>query len=193
MSIFPSPIAETVMHPDEERLARRYAEAFIEAAGDSLPDAREALSTCATLLEETSGAMWMLIDPSLSSDSREQIVSRTFEGRCMPVVTGLLRTLARHSRLSILTPVLRQLDVVLGLHSGKVEVILRTAVPLAGDTRDELTQTLSQLCTGPPTLREQVDPSLLGGLIVQVGDTVYDGSIRGRLSDLADKMTTTNE
>jgi F-type H+-transporting ATPase subunit delta len=42
-------------------------------------------------------------------------------------------------------------------------------------------------------LREQVDPSLLGGLIVQVGDTVYDGSIRGRLSDLADKMTTTNE
>lgn len=193
MSNLPSPIAETVMHPDAERLARRYAEAFIEAAGDSLPDAREALGTCGTLLAETSGAMWMLIDPSLSADSREQIVSRTFEGRCLPVVTGLLKTLARHGRLSILTSVLRQLDVVLGLRSGKVEVIVRTAVPLEVDSREELTQTLSQLCKGSPALQEQVDPSLLGGLIVQVGDTVYDGSIRGRLADLADKMTTTND
>ncbi len=65
--------------------------------------------------------------------------------------------------------------------TGLVHVQVRSAVPLADDQRDKLRAELKAKFGRDPVLEARVDPDLLGGLTVQVGDVLYDASIRTRL------------
>jgi F-type H+-transporting ATPase subunit delta len=59
---------------------------------------------------------------------------------------------------------------------------------LAGDLADALRDTLARTLAATPVLKLEVDPSLIGGLVVQVGDDVYDASVRSRLEQLRNRL-----
>jgi F-type H+-transporting ATPase subunit delta len=80
---------------------------------------------------------------------------------------------------------------VLRLHderSGRVRVRLSTATPLADGLADRLAGSLRTLLGGEPRMEPSVDPGLIGGVVLRVGDTVYDGSLARQLTHLREQM-----
>jgi F-type H+-transporting ATPase subunit delta len=73
--------------------------------------------------------------------------------------------------------------------AGKKRVQIRSAKPLSDKSRSEITNQLKSKLGFDPILQESVDESLIGGLIIQVGDTVYDSSLRTRLKTLTGRLT----
>ena len=73
--------------------------------------------------------------------------------------------------------------------SGQRRVQIRTSKPLSESSRSQITDQLKNKLGFDPILQESVDESLIGGLIIQVGDTVYDSSLRTRLKTLAGRLT----
>jgi len=72
----------------------------------------------------------------------------------------------------------------------RVRVTVRTATELTPEQTEALTQSLADTLNQTPILRVVVEPALLGGLIVQVGDRVYDTSVRSRLETLRTHLMT---
>ena len=81
-----------------------------------------------------------------------------------------------------------RLPDLLEQRTGKVRVQVRSAVPLEDDQRARLTEQLHALLQREPVLEETVDPALLGGLVVQVGDYLFDASVRNRLRSIKDQL-----
>ncbi len=72
--------------------------------------------------------------------------------------------------------------------SGKQRVQIKTAMPLSDQSRDRLRQRLAESLPFEPILETQVDPSLIGGIVIRVGDTVYDSSLATRVAQLRDRI-----
>jgi F-type H+-transporting ATPase subunit delta len=75
-------------------------------------------------------------------------------------------------------------------HERAVDVELISALPIDENQRDMLTQALSEKLERKINMQVSLDKSLLGGAVIRAGDTVIDGSIRGRLTKLADSFNT---
>ena len=92
--------------------------------------------------------------------------------------------LAQNNRLGLLRGVAAAYRAIIDERSGRVRVKVTVAVPLADEQKTKLTANLKDLLKQEPVLDVRVDPDLLGGMIVQVGDSVVDTSVRTRLQSL---------
>ncbi|MGL5096867.1 MAG: F0F1 ATP synthase subunit delta, partial [Planctomycetia bacterium] len=91
-------------------------------------------------------------------------------------------------RLGVLRSVARRLQERWDESRGRVAVVARTAAPLAGDQVTALLNMLRERFKIEPVLKTEVDPGLLGGLWLRVGDTVYDQSLLAGLNQLRDNI-----
>ncbi|MGH7423359.1 MAG: F0F1 ATP synthase subunit delta, partial [Candidatus Methylomirabilales bacterium] len=71
---------------------------------------------------------------------------------------------------------------------GRIQAAVTTAVPLAPDLQEGLRRQLARLLGGTVFLEPLVDPAILGGIVVQVDSTVYDGSLRTQLKQLRERL-----
>ncbi len=101
-----------------------------------------------------------------------------------------MRVLSRRSRLGVLGPVLKELVRQFHESKGKVRVSVTAATPLAGDAVEKLAKSLRPLIEGDPVIEVSLDPELIGGIVVRVGDTVYDASVARQLERLESQMIT---
>jgi F-type H+-transporting ATPase subunit delta len=123
-------------------------------------------------------------------ERRDQLLTSAFEGRALPTVLHFLRVLNRRGRLELVPLIARAARSLWDRRSNRVPVTVRTAVPLDDAQRDSLRQRLVSLTGGAtPMLAEEVDPELIGGLVVQVGDQLFDASVRGRLRRIRSELS----
>ncbi len=175
---------DTVMDVTEERIARVYAQAFIEAAAksnDTTPLVGEVSSIVSDLLPRFPKLEEVFRSALVSAEDKEQMLDRVFGGRASAVVLNFLKVLARHGRLSILrsiAQILRKLDAK---RRGMTEVLVRVAAPINDSVQTDLLNRLRATLGGEPQLNVEIDPSLLAGMVVRVGDRVYDGSVATQL------------
>jgi F-type H+-transporting ATPase subunit delta len=127
---------------------------------------------------------------SVSRDRRDAVLDAVFGGRASPLLVNFLKTLSRHDRLALLREIAHCLDELWGKSRGLVPVLVRTATPLAGEQLESVRSTIQQRFGIQPDLAAQVDPSLLGGLWVRIGDVVYDRSVRCNLRRLKENLLT---
>src|SRR5579885_502671 len=177
----------TVMDVGAQRVARVYAEALLGAAGQR-GQAQEVLEELDSLVEDVFAA-----DPSLeaflaggavSRKRKADLIRRVFGGRASELFLNFLLVLNDHDRLGLLRDVLREYRGLFDSRAGRFRARVVSAVPLADDQRERLRQQLRESFRGEPVVEEEVDPDLLGGLVVRVGDWVYDSSVRTRLQTL---------
>jgi F-type H+-transporting ATPase subunit delta len=175
---------DTVMDVTQEQIARVYAVAFMGAAGkngDAGPLVKELQSLVADVLDKFPRLEATLASALPRHEEKEMLLERIFTGRASNEVLNFLKVLSAHGRLGLLRSVLR---AVLKLHaeeSGRHDVEVIAACPLDATLIDELHAALRKKLNCEPVLKTRVDPSLLAGLIVKVGDTVYDSSVKTRL------------
>lgn len=180
----------SVMDPQAVTLGKVYAEALL----DSLPRDADAvalgeqLTELARLMRGTAGCAEFLANPAIGPAARLAMVERLFGPFVSQPVAALLGVLANNHRLAVLPAIAEQYSLLLDQRKGCINVSVHSAVTLTEEQIETLTAALAEKLGATPKLTVTVDPSLVGGLRVQVGDKIYDASVAGALRRFREKM-----
>jgi F-type H+-transporting ATPase subunit delta len=170
-------------------LARPYARAAFEhaAAGDTLESWFRALGLLALLAEDARVSL-RLRSPALAREQRAQLLIDLCGDELDIQVRNFLQVLAANDRLLLLPEILQQFQALKADHQRLVEVEVTSAAAIDETQRSRLAEALVKRLGREVSIQVSVDPSLIGGAIIRAGDTVIDGSLRGRLNKLADAL-----
>ena len=167
----------------EERVARRYARALFNAAvrAQSIDAVSEALQQLLSLLHEQPPLRHLLLNPLIPRERKEQMVQETVGRSTHPLLASLLSVLVAKRRERLLPEVAGEFARLRDEHLGIVRVQATTAYPLDVRQEQALIRSLERRTQKTVVLDTRVDPSLIGGIVVRIGDTIIDGSVRGHL------------
>ncbi len=174
-----------------KRVVTVYAEALYEAAsgGDALEAVRADVESLQKMLEAYPKYGRLLADPKMDLDEREKTVRRTVEGKVHPLTLHFLLVLNRRWRLGNLAAILDEyvrLDNTRRLGRRDVEVV--TAVPLDEQMLAQIKQGIAAWGGFEPVIHVKQDASLLGGLMLRIGDQQIDGSVKGQLERFREQL-----
>ena len=166
---------------------RRYAEAAFQIASrdDSIETWRRDLELAGA--ETNEELMGVLANPALPLDQRLAAAGGVY-GKLAQPVQNLIFLLVRRSRIEQLPRVVEEFVRLDDRRQGITHATATSAAPLTDLEVRALTARLEQMTGGRIALETDVDESLLGGLIVRVGDRLIDGSVRGRLERLRNQL-----
>ena len=172
-----------------ETAARRYAEAAFQVAtrDETVARWRSELETAAGIVaDEKVGRA--LANPSIPLEERTTTAEKTFSKIVSRPVLNLIGLLLRRGRIQELPRLAAEFRRLDNIRQGITIATATSAAPLSTDEIRALTERMEQFTGGPVELDVQVDPSLLGGLVVRVGDRLIDGSVRSRLERLRNQL-----
>jgi F-type H+-transporting ATPase subunit delta len=169
--------------------ARRDAEAAFDLASrDGAHDRWEKdLRTAAELLADERVAR-VVNNPAIPLADREAVLQRLLGRRLARPALNLVRLLARRGRIDILPAVAAHFGRLLDESRGIVAATVSSAVPLDDDEEAAVRSRVEAMTGHEVRLSTEVDPDLIGGLVVRVGDQWIDASVRGRLERLRDQL-----
>ena len=127
-------------------------------------------------------------DPSVGRDKRAEIVDRVLGSQVSPLVKNFVRVANEHNVLRHLPKISEQYDELLDEMLGKVEVDVTVAQRLSADQLEAVRQKVGQAIKKDAVIHQYVDDSIIGGMVLRVGDQVIDGSVRAQLDSLRQKM-----
>jgi F-type H+-transporting ATPase subunit delta len=180
---------------DSSTVARPYAKALFELAKAErkLAEWSAALGAAAAVLADA-GAKRALANPALDDAARATLVgsiaSAIKGGELLAAGQGrnLLQVLAENDRLTALPEIAAQFDALKAEAENKVNVMVTAATQVDGAIAEQIKKALQQKLGRTVELTLSVDPSLIGGAIIQADDMVIDGSVRTRLQRLTEKI-----
>ncbi len=170
---------------DKQRIAAVYAKSLLgvteplhqsEAVVEELDALVEEVLRISPELEFTLGS------PRIPADEKAGLLDRIFGGRLSEQVLTFLKVVGRHGRLDCLRQIRQAAREELNRLRNRVAVQVTTATPLEGPLRQRILEQLESKLAQPVELQCRVDPAVIGGLVVRVGDTVYDGSVANQLT-----------
>ncbi|HMO84068.1 MAG TPA: ATP synthase F1 subunit delta [Lacipirellulaceae bacterium] len=177
-------IHDTVFDVSAEQLARVYAKSALDASGgpaeqDALMGELEAIRD--DVLGADPRAQELFASQLISKEDKAAMLDRLLAGRVSPRTLHTLHVINRHGRLGMIRDVVAAARKIWETRSGRQPVELETAFPLAPDVEQEVMATLAKTLNADPIIHASVNPDLIAGFIIRVGDRVYDGSVRTRL------------
>lgn len=167
----------------ESVLAKVYAGAMLKLARSSgHADALgEELESFAGLVASNAEFGAVLDSPTVNASTRQRMIEKLFRGKFGDVLVDSLQVLNRNERLFLSEAVAEEYHQLLEEANGRVEVQVRSASPLTDPLRARLREVLAKATGRHVDLIEKIDESLIGGMVVQVGDDKYDSSVRRKL------------
>ena len=152
-----------------------------EGDADRLSDELQSVAQAFAESEQLQGA---LSDPLIPFEKKQGIVSDLLGRRASAVTISLVNMLVGVNRIRDLGAITRRMMGLAAEAEGHVVAEVRSAIELDAATRDRLATKLTEVTGKAVTLNVVVDPSVVGGLVAQVEDTLLDGSVRSRLLEL---------
>lgn len=174
-----------------ESIAAVYAKAFLgatEAAGATDAALTELDSLIIDVLDKLPRLDAILNSALVSADEKIALVDKSIGPRASPLLRNFLKVLAKHGRLESLRAIRREARKIFDKMRGRLRVYVSTAADLDGDLTRRLTDMLRGMLGAEPVLEVNTRPELIGGMVLRVGDTVYDGSIATRLERIREHM-----
>ena len=171
-------------------LARPYAKAAFEYASErgELDSWLAQLRVAAAVAVEP--RVRALLDaPALTATEQGEQFIGLLGDSADDAVGNYLRLLASNRRLPLLPQVCRQFEALKADRDRVVEVEVVSAFDLPQDVNERIASALGKRLQREILVSSETDASLLGGILIRAGDTVIDGSVRGRLNKLADALT----
>ena len=129
-----------------------------------------------------------LADPHIPDATRQQIVVDLLGGKAQPATVNLVSLVVGNGRVRDLPAIVDALVTRTAAEANKEVAEVRSAIALTADQKTRLADALGQATGKQVDIKVIVDPSLQGGLVAQVGDTVFDGSVRRRLDQLRNAL-----
>lgn len=174
-----------------ETLVQGYAEALfkvVQAEGE-LDRVEDELFRFGKLLEQNHELKQALSDQGIDRAQREKVLEELLVDKVSPHTLGLLGFIVTQGRARQLPQILEQVSQLAADARQMVVAEVRTAVPLDEKQQADLAASLSKATNKRVTVKVIVDPSVLGGVVAKVGDTVIDGSIKHRLDQLKEQVS----
>ena len=176
--------------PGTLAVATMYAQSYMTAAGQAgitAPE-EELNSLVDDVLAKFPEFNELLMSDLVGRDDKLAIVDRVVAPKSSEFFANFLRVLIRHGRISMLPLIQNVLVRLQEEAAGKKRIRVKSAKTLSDASRSQIVSHLKSTFGFEPVLQETVDASLLGGVILQVGDTVYDSSLRSRLKQLKGRL-----
>ena len=180
-------VRDTVVDVDAERLASVYASAGLDAAG-GIGEQEQVVNELDAIVGEV-----LSLDPRLqqilasvliAAEEKVSMLDRLFGGKVSTTTLNLLKVMARHKRLNLLRDVAKVSRKLWQARSGRIPVELETANPLDAALEKEILVAFGDVLGADPIVTQRVNPDLIAGFVIRVGDRVYDGSIQTRLEQM---------
>lgn len=172
------------------RVASRYAAAlFGIAKRDEVIDAvSQDVALIERFLADMPNLRVVLLQPLLSQPKKLKIVADAFDDRITAISLNFLKLLIRKRREGLIDECIREYRALVAAHNNIVDASAHSAVPLTPAQIDLLTQNLEKRLGKTVHLTAEVDSTMLGGLVVRIGDMIIDGGIHGRLRRLEEHL-----
>ena len=173
-------------------LALRYAHAFASVAASTHLDVAAAQQQLRDFSGTMAGSLELrevLMNPSIANTQKLKVLD-AIAGRIgmFPQVRNFLAVIIEHQRLAELDEILTEYHAVADEQSGLAEAEITSAHELNAEDRAELEMQVTKLAGGRVHATYRQDAALLGGAVVRIGSTVYDGSIRAQLEQLKQRL-----
>jgi F-type H+-transporting ATPase subunit delta len=176
---------------DGSTVARNYAETLLALArkaadapgwGNMLRQVANAMTSDATL-------HGFLESPRIASERKSDVLSKALGDRVPRVFLLFLHSLVKNRRQMLIPQIANEYDTLLDASNGIVHARVTVSRATPDAERDAIAKQLSRTVGKTVVPHLEVDPSILGGIIVRIGDTVMDGSLRRRLGLLRRRMS----
>lgn len=171
--------------------ASRYAKALLDVLYPSKAElGRDQLKAFLSVLSDQHNARVVLENPTLSTENRKDLLNKI--GNALGLdspIRNFLGLLIERNRLDILEEIVATYESLLDDRLGVVKARVTTALELDSRQREEIVARLHTLTGKKVRMETFVDASLIGGLVAQVGSTIYDGSIRQQLQTFKNTLT----
>ena len=164
-----------------ERLGRQATLAVAEKNG-RLEDVEDELFRFGRILDREPELNGLLSESSSSAEQRVALLTTVLGGKSSPVTAALLTQAVRSVDHRGLDLVAEELSELAAARRDRSVAHVRTAVRLSAEQEQRLTDSLSRIYGRPMSLQVELDPELLGGLVVRVGGELIDGSVAGKLA-----------
>lgn len=174
-----------------QAIARRYAVALADVVTQrgEAREVQEELSGWVEMARSNPTLLEVFRNPTIPYEQKRRVVRTIIERtRVRPTTANFLLVLLQNHRLADLEEVGRAFAQELDRRSGVVSAQVTTARPVAAESQESLRARLGELTGRRVRLEFDVDEDLIGGVVTRIGSTVYDGSVRGRLQQIKQRM-----
>lgn len=173
-----------------DRRTSEYAQAMfsVAKAEGKLDEVEDELFRFARVLEGSDELRTALTDPHIPASRRQQVIEDLLGGKASDTTVSLVSLVVGTGRAGDLPVIIDSLVEMSARENNRKVAEVRSAVELTDDQKSRLADALSRRLGGEVEIKVIIDPSVLGGAITQVGDTVIDGSVRHRLSQLKESI-----
>ncbi len=187
----PTRTGSVMEDPSAQAIARTYADALLDASKATGTDTvlEELGSFVEDVLLKVSGLQEIFNSIVIGRDEKIRLVDTVIAPRASEIITNFLRVLTRHGRLDLLPAILREARIRNEIRQGRRRIQVTSARPLDSQAEGRIRSRLAESLPFEPILETHVDPSLLGGIVIRVGDTVYDSSLAIRIKQLRERLT----
>ncbi len=156
---------------------RGQADAIFEEFGDLI-----------RYLDDDTAFATYLADARVESDRRKALLEKVFRGRMSDLLLDALQVFNAKDRLGMLATVFERFRAAHDEKQGRIDVHVTTAVPLTDELRAKVSAAVRERTSKTARLIEKIDPDILGGLIMRIGDTKIDTSIANHLRRMRDAL-----
>ena len=169
-----------------------YAKALFKLAEEQnvLPAVGEELDQIARFVEEHKDLAGLFAHPTIDVRERSGTIQKLFRDRVSTVTLNFLLVLNRKGRLGYLQAIRAAFDKLAKAKRGEVDVEVHTARPLNAGQLDQVAARVSKFIGKKAVLHQHVDPKLIGGLKVRIGDRLIDASVAAQLRKLSRQLDT---
>lgn len=171
-------------------VTRNYAEALLELArrAEDLPGWGKLIQDVSNAMEDDATLHLFLESPKISEAQKSAVLSEALADRVPRHFLRFLLALIRKRRQMLIPEIATEFHNLVDQSEGRIHANVTVARETSDAVRNEIAEQLSRVLGKQAMLHVNVNPAILGGLIVKVGDTVMDGSVRKRLATLKGRI-----
>jgi|KNS12NT20metaT_FD_contig_121_53779_length_3275_multi_6_in_0_out_0_2 F-type H+-transporting ATPase subunit delta len=170
----------------DARAALRYAKAILNLAKDVKEETavENDMKLIADTISENQELEVVLNSPIVKSADKMNVLKATFTGKVNNITLGLFNLLLENKRIALLGSIAKQYSILFDYYKHIKVAKVTTAVPITSEIEKQVLAKIESLTGDKANLENEVNPSILGGFILRVGDVQYDASISNYLNEL---------
>lgn len=175
------------------KIAKNYAQALFETYTQDISLQESVLSelkTITNVLESTKDSWSFFTNPGISRDDKKESIKKIFSSKINQNLLNLLFLLIDNKRFILIPEIQNQFNKLVNNSKGITNAQVYSAVELDNNIIDKLKESLENINRrgGKVTIESKVEPALIGGMKIKINDLVYDGSIKGKLENLKQRL-----